>query len=208
MNLPKLDTKFKNGWQGIKKCSLCQSEFLSNSGSRKHCDSCKEQYKCNQCNIKLSNNYHKFCSLSCSGKWNQKNNEKVRTLEVNRHFAYIKENIEKRVLKTKGKPNFSIRGDKNPNWKGGTYGSERHKLMGRIEYINWRKSVFERDNYTCQFCNIRGGKLEADHIIPYSVDKSKALDINNGRTLCKSCHKNTDSWGYKVIINYKIKEVG
>lgn len=57
------------------------------------------------------------------------------------------------------------------------------------EYEEWRKSVFERDNYTCQKCNVRGGDLEAHHINSYKEYPDLRLDINNGITLCKKCHK-------------------
>lgn len=81
---------------------------------------------------------------------------------------------------------------------------ERNVEMGRLEYRLWRTSVFERDNYTCQFCGVRGGKLSADHIKPYSLFPDLRLDINNGRTLCWECHKNTDTFAGKVFKKTKI----
>ena len=81
------------------------------------------------------------------------------------------------------------------NFKGGV-GTERHKLMQQKEYILWRIAVFTRDDYTCQMCHERGGKLEADHIKPWSLYPELRYAIDNGRTLCKSCHRNTETWGY------------
>lgn len=51
----------------------------------------------------------------------------------------------------------------------------------------WRKSVLQRDNYTCQCC---GGhiNLNAHHIKNYAQHKDLALDIDNGITLCELCH--------------------
>jgi 5-methylcytosine-specific restriction endonuclease McrA len=78
--------------------------------------------------------------------------------------------------------------------------------MGRIEYKNWRKAVYERDNYTCQFCGKRGD-LNADHIKPLYTNPELAYDVNNGRTLCVECHKKTDTWGRKVKTRYICEEI-
>ena len=65
--------------------------------------------------------------------------------------------------------------------------------------------VFERDNWTCQNCWIRGGDLEAHHIDSFSniisrnnitsfldgLDCLELWNINNGQTLCKKCHNIT-----------------
>ena len=89
----------------------------------------------------------------------------------------------------------SQRGEKHWNWKGGTYGTERQRIMKRMEYRLWRKSVFERDNYTCIWCFKRGGILNADHIKPFAYYPELRFTIDNGRTLCRSCHIKTDTWG-------------
>lgn len=57
------------------------------------------------------------------------------------------------------------------------------------EYKKWRKSVFERDNYTCKLCGKRGGKLNAHHIERYRNCIERRTDISNGITLCDACHK-------------------
>jgi len=89
-------------------------------------------------------------------------------------------------------------------WKGGIT-----PLIKRIrhcaKYKEWRLSIMERDNYTCQKCDKRGGWLEADHYpesfsdifhknniktLEEALNCKKFWEIENGRTLCKKCHIN------------------
>ena len=111
-------------------------------------------------------------------------------------------------IKTKGcvpwnknKPYYQIRGEKHPQWKGGIT-DVSDKIRKSRKFKSWVKSVFERDDYTCQNCKERGGRLNAHHIKAFSIiieeknittswDAMKCeelWDINNGITYCKKCH--------------------
>lgn len=68
------------------------------------------------------------------------------------------------------------------------------KIRKSSEYKDWRKKILERDNYSCVNCGSRE-MLEIDHIKPLALFPSLALDLNNGRVLCHSCHKKTDTYG-------------
>jgi 5-methylcytosine-specific restriction endonuclease McrA len=57
-----------------------------------------------------------------------------------------------------------------------------------VEVTYWRNDVYKRDNYTCQICGLRGGKLNAHHLDGYHWCKERRFDIDNGVTLCKDCH--------------------
>lgn len=127
----------------------------------------------------------KFCNHSCRGKYAGKRlskehldmmKEKCNTPEVNLKKA------------RKGKDN-------------GRYIEDRSLVKSKrpqFENREWKLKVFERDNYTCQICNQRGGKLQADHIKPYSLYPDCRWDLDNGRTLCIECHKKTDTYGGKM----------
>jgi len=60
----------------------------------------------------------------------------------------------------------------------------------------WRKQVYQRDNYTCQICGdrqYRGHKVELNshHIERFSDNEALRVSVDNGITLCISCHKLT-----------------
>jgi hypothetical protein len=64
------------------------------------------------------------------------------------HFIINKEKIAKKIgLALRGKPHFNMRGENHPNWKGGLT-SINQKIRSSLEYILWRRAVFERDNWT------------------------------------------------------------
>lgn len=124
------------------------------------------------------------------------------------------EETKRKISKTR-KYNYSIGkikkrlGSNNNLWKGGLM-DLRDKIRSSPEYKTWRLSVFNRDNFTCVNCNQIGGYLEAHHIKQFSeiikkyniktleeaLNCKELLNINNGVTLCKPCHKKTD--GYLV----------
>lgn len=62
-----------------------------------------------------------------------------------------------------------------------------------------KMSEFERDNYTCVWCKIKGGKLNADHIRPFAHYPELRFAIDNGRTLCEDCHRTTDTYGSRYL---------
>lgn len=94
------------------------------------------------------------------------------------------------------------KGELNNNWKEGIT-PEHVSIRSSKEMKEWRKAVFERDDYTCQHCGLRSGNgkiviLNADHIKPFAYFPDLRFDIDNGRTLCVECHKKTDTFAGKV----------
>lgn len=167
----------------------------------------KQYFGCKSClecgsviihKIKRDIERKKFCSRKCSSTYHGKK----RPLE---HFKKMwekgctPENNAKKVH----------RGEKHP-----LYIKDRSKVKSKrpqFENRKWVKEILKRDNYTCQMCNEVGGKLQADHIKPYSLcEEYEKWDLENGRTLCVKCHKNTPTYGGKMkTILKKLKpEVG
>lgn len=52
----------------------------------------------------------------------------------------------------------------------------------------WSRRVREADLHTCQRCGDRG-HVEAHHITPVYIDGCRELDLENGITLCRACHR-------------------
>lgn len=63
--------------------------------------------------------------------------------------------------------------------------------MVSFEYVNWKKYILKRDNYTCQCCNKKGGSLNVHHIFNYADNPDKRIDVDNGICLCEECHLNS-----------------
>ena len=111
-----------------------------------------------------------------------------------------------------------FRGENSPVWKGDL--AIRHRDGRELpEYRDWRKSVFDRDHYTCQCCGNRNGDgktvyLEAHHIFNWRDNVDLRYDVDNGITLCKDCHlrfhkkygkrNNTKEQFVEFVNNYKI----
>lgn len=107
----------------------------------------------------------------------------------------------------------SIIGEGNSNWRGGKTGLAK-RIRGLFNYRQWRSDIFTRDDFTCQECGVRGGELNADHCpkqfaeilienninsIDDAISCSELWNLNNGRTLCRGCHEETDTYGCKPI---------
>jgi 5-methylcytosine-specific restriction endonuclease McrA len=89
-------------------------------------------------------------------------------------------------------------GENHPNWKGGTSKGYKKGYRDNLAYKKWRKSVFERDDYTCQDCGITGVYITAHHIKSWAKYPDLRLEITNGKTLCEICHRKTDNYKGKA----------
>ena len=99
-----------------------------------------------------------------------------------------------------------VKGEAHGMWKGGI-SDGRSRLMSKRIYKDWRKRVYERDNFTCQKCKQKGYKLNGHHIENYAENKEKACFLENGITLCEKCHnKFHELYGRKNTTRQMINE--
>jgi hypothetical protein len=84
-------------------------------------------------------------------------------------------------------------GNKSGGWKGGV-STKNEKLRKSNRFKDWRKKVFERDDYTCQYCHDRSKNghriiIHPHHIKSWANYPEDRFKIENGITLCITCHR-------------------
>jgi hypothetical protein len=89
------------------------------------------------------------------------------------------------------------RGSFTANWKGGI--TPRIKILRTSDsYKKLRADVFERDNWTCQECGVKGtNDLEVHHIKKVADYPDLMFDMQNCFVLCHKCHMETNNYGKK-----------
>ena len=56
-------------------------------------------------------------------------------------------------------------------------------------YKDWRFKVYKRDRFTCQMPSCKSKRqLQAHHLKKWSEASILRYDLNNGITLCRTCH--------------------
>jgi len=145
--------------------------------------------------------YGKFCSRSCTGKRAYGRKPKAarlyfKCLICSKEFSDYKSKVLKESNRGKCCSKIcrvkytqqEISGSKNYAWKGGITkinALERAHMATR----NWASAIKNRDNFTCQKCHKRGGRLNSHHIKHWKTNPELKHDLNNGITLCVTCHK-------------------
>ncbi len=66
-----------------------------------------------------------------------------------------------------GKVGNQVR-EKHWNWRGGLT-SLNNQIRSCFKYRQWRSDVFTRDNFTCQECGSRGGKIHPHHVKGFAM---------------------------------------
>ena len=165
--------------------------------------------------------HRKNLSLAQTGK--KHTAETINKIKVNRAGkgggtmpAWRRKNIS---IALKGKPQPWNRGENSHLWQGGITPLVR-LIRNLVEYRQWQRKIFERDNYTCQQCFQVGGYLEVHHRTSFRIlfneflkkynqfspieeieilarlarTHDPFLDVSNGEILCENCHKQTANY--------------
>lgn len=151
---------------------------------------------------KKSGHKHLYCNIKCNSEYKRKNAFHFDCIICGCVVYTQPAQIKYRNRKTCSKDCYfkyrRILAEKRRIEEGYT----KHQLDRLARYSpeskKWRIAVFERDNYTCKICGIRGTYLEADHIKPFAYFPELRYELSNGRTLCRKCH-NLTKIGYKKM---------
>lgn len=80
-------------------------------------------------------------------------------------------------------------GKNHPRYKPELTDEYRMSKRNSTALRQWYYDIKLRDDFTCAICgDDRGGNLNAHHFYSYADYPDKRLDMNNGITLCKTCH--------------------
>lgn len=179
-----------------KRISESKKGMPSSFKGKKHSEEAKE--KLSKAAKNRSPETLRKMSLAQVGKKHSEERNREQSLRMMGHL--VSEDTRKKMRES------ARRGEYNPSWKGGIT-PKNEMVRSSLDYKKWRKAVFERDNHTCCLCGDsnyigRGATLilNADHIKPFYLFPELRFELSNGRTLCITCHKETDTWGRPKII--------
>ena len=223
--------EFKSDKKSSKFCSReCQGKWQTETRTGEN-NPCYNRIKCNcdYCGKEINKtlteynkNKNHFCNRECQGKWKSENltgenNPSWQGGNIKCNCDYCGKEIEKlpshiknnkhtfcsQECKNKWRSKFE-RGENHPHYNPNITQEEREQERSYSEYKDWRKEVYERDNYTCQCCgDNKGHNLNAHHIYGYTEHKDLRTDVDNAVTLCEDCHKRYHKqYGY-TNNNYK-----
>lgn len=143
----------------------------------------------------------KFCSIGCKADWQRlqrgEDNPKWQDLPRRKECQYCGETFSQKPTEaistfTKrkfcSKPcadvgGFRYKGETHPNYRPDAIRTNRGN-----DHAKWASAVISRDHATCQRCGAMDKELHAHHIKPWRQYPDLRFDVDNGQTLCCSCH--------------------
>ena len=145
--------------------------------------------------MKFSDAHKKALSESRKGKptWASTHKKEVREYMKGNQWNVgrkISEETRKKYSEVKkgiSSKSWVVRGEKSHLWKGGIT-PINEKIRSSLEMKLWKKACLERDNFTCQKTEVRGGRLVVHHINNFADFPELRTSIENGIVLSMEAH--------------------
>lgn len=122
-----------------------------------------------------------YCSTACYAASLRKRKEKA-CLSCGELFYPIKDNRKYCSKKCHGQ---AILGENHPRWN--PLSDENTHIRSSQKYEEWARLIKERDDFTCQICDEKGGRLRSNHIKRFIDEPSLRFELTNGVTICTNC---------------------
>lgn len=181
-------------------CGISFSSYRTSKGPQKFCSKiCSSNARTH---YRISNDISKKKKIACirCGKIVFRFNSQSRPQKYCSRKCYLSSPYYSEIQSSKMIARNLV-GAKNPSWEGGKTDISE-KIRNSTRYTQYRKSVFERDNFTCVKCGKRGGVLNAHHKLYLSdiieifgiksmndaIQCAMLWDVSNGQTVCRKCH--------------------
>jgi hypothetical protein len=179
-------------------CLICGKEIIAHTAS-------KRKFCCRKCYDKWqaihSHGFKVGHKLGMTGKKQPESQKLLMTKKLTGHKFWGGEKAKEHWIK-KGEVRNPFPKGHIP-WNAGTSTNPNHSKRMTKPYKEWRLKVFKKDDYTCQLCFKRGGNLVVHHKKSYALFPELRLDVSNGQTMHKDCHRKTDNFGIKAILKQK-----
>lgn len=159
----------------------CYKEYHSKDTKYYICEICGKKFK------GMKHNANRFCSRECYNQYHNIENKNRECPVCHKIFAADRQSRIYCSVECYNKDRHMPKGENHHNWKGGI--SKENDKKDSWDYKNWRKQVYERDNWTCQQCFIKGKKINAHHIKSWKYYPELRYSVDNGITVCEDCHK-------------------
>lgn len=178
--------KMKDGY--LNKCKVCTKQYRQDNAE--HIKEIGKKYR--EENKEIKNEYY------------QKNKESIKKKRKKRYET--NKESENEYSKRYSQKNAESLKEKNKQYRNSDKGREvsykrslkRRSYKHKVQFTpHERSEILERDNWTCQYCNITvhdrhtgdwntPDKAHIDHIVPLS--KGGSSELNNLQVLCRTCN--------------------
>jgi len=184
-----------------KNCKYCDVIFTAKNQRSLYCSvKCKNKLKSETIMAKRRDNISSYNTYQRA--WRSKNKEHCSQWERNRYVINTEIREKKKSSATQWARDNPERKTENQrkyyqdHWF--EFQARNFARRDRTLSADLVREVMENDNYTCQYCHKRGGKLTIDHQLP--VSRGGTDDRKN---LCTACHRCNCRKGAKTVSEFQ-----